>query len=332
MIHKTLPIKIEQRTKDGGRITISTSDLDRDRDRVIPGGARIENYLKNPVVQWGHSYHEPWSTIGKTTALEITPDGITADFELRPPANENDPQNIVRLLWEGEWIRTASIGFQPLEAVENEDGGRDFNEWELLEWSLVPVPANQAALRLAVKALDGEPLSQKPPEKKTAENPPESPVEFVETRTDDPSLLELKPYPNEHACRLRDPGDFQPDSFRRVSREHEGKEYNVIMGRLEGEDALTEQAYRYPKDTWEASEARAHCNTHDGSEFSPASDTGKTITNDNPIEPHQDGDEPDTDPPAEPQPTEHIEPEDFDADVLAALEQFISTLESAMAQ
>lgn len=72
------------------------------------------------------------------------------------------------------------------------------------------------------------------------------------------------PYPNEHACRLRDPGDFQPDSFRRTQREHEGKTYACIMGRLKGETTMTEQAYRYPKDAWDADEARAHCADHDG--------------------------------------------------------------------
>jgi len=72
------------------------------------------------------------------------------------------------------------------------------------------------------------------------------------------------PYPNEHACRLREPGDFQPDSFRRIQREHEGKRYSVIMGRLKGETTMTEQAYRYSKDTWSASQARSHCKSHDG--------------------------------------------------------------------
>ncbi len=79
------------------------------------------------------------------------------------------------------------------------------------------------------------------------------------------------PYPNEHACRLRDPGDFEEDSFRRSSRESDGKRYDVIMGRLTGEDTMTEQAYRYPKDVWTAAEARAHCTEHDGISFEPAS-------------------------------------------------------------
>lgn len=89
--------------------------------------------------------------------------------------------------------------------------------------------------------------------------------------------LEGKPYPNEHACRLRDPGDFQVDSFRRVSRESGGKKYSIIMGRLKGEDTMTEQAYRYAKDTWDAAAARKHCNSHDGASFEAASGKGRDI-------------------------------------------------------
>jgi len=159
MLRKTFDIVVKEKRKDGGRILINTAGLDRDRDRVLPSGARVENYERNPVVQWGHNYRDPWATVGKTNALEISEDGIIADFELRPAANDQDPQNVVLLLWNGGWIRTASIGFDPTVDgakawEENEEGGRDFMDWELLEWSLVPIPANQDALRLAVKAME----------------------------------------------------------------------------------------------------------------------------------------------------------------------------------
>lgn len=84
----------------------------------------------------------------------------------------------------------------------------------------------------------------------------------INTRTED--IKGLKPYPHEHACRLRDPGDFQSDSFRRVTREHDGKTYGVIMGKLAGETTMTEQAYRYPTAGWSESSAKAHCQDHDG--------------------------------------------------------------------
>ncbi len=79
------------------------------------------------------------------------------------------------------------------------------------------------------------------------------------------------PLENEHACRLRQPGQFKDDSFRRVTREHEGKKYGVIRGRLKSNDEWQDQAFRYPKDTWTESEARGHCKDHDGILFEPAS-------------------------------------------------------------
>jgi HK97 family phage prohead protease len=248
-IYKEFPITMTVTRKNGGRITINTAGLDRDHDRVLPIGAKIDNYLRNPIVQWGHDYRSPWATIGKTTSLEVSPEGIIADFELRPAANESDPQNIIRLLWEGGWVRTASIGFMPVKAKPNDMGGTDFEEWELLEWSVVSVPSNQDALRLALKALDNQ-----------------SEVADVEV---------LKPFPNEHACRLVDPAKFESDSFRRISREADGKPLDMILGRLKGEDTLTLQSYRYPKDDWQEAEARKHCTAHDGILFEPATEKGR---------------------------------------------------------
>jgi hypothetical protein len=133
-------------------------------DRVIPNGGDFENYKNNPVVQWSHGYSEPWQTVGRTNSLEASPEGIIADFELRPAANDQDPQNIVKLLWEGGWVRTASIGFIPKAAAPNKDGGNDFTQWELLEWSITPVPANPTALALAFKAMSDMPKVIKSPD------------------------------------------------------------------------------------------------------------------------------------------------------------------------
>lgn len=153
MQYKILEFKSADRRKDGGRITISTGGVDRDKDRVFPQGAKTANYLNNPVVLWGHNYYSAESLIGRSRSIEVTETGIVADFELRPAANESDPQNVVLLLWEQEFVRAASIGFLPNweKVLPNDFGGLDFVDWELLEFSLVSVPANADALRLAAK-------------------------------------------------------------------------------------------------------------------------------------------------------------------------------------
>lgn len=79
------------------------------------------------------------------------------------------------------------------------------------------------------------------------------------------------PYPSEHACRIKDPKDFEQDSFRRISQKTEdGKRIDLIIGKLKGESDTTVQAFRYPKDEWTAEEARDHCKAHDGILFEPA--------------------------------------------------------------
>ena len=80
--------------------------------------------------------------------------------------------------------------------------------------------------------------------------------------------MEGKPYPNEHSCRLKDPGKYE--TCRRTSRKHDGKEYFILTCRIKGGTKWEEQAFRYPKDTWGVAEARAHCKDHDGT-FEPAS-------------------------------------------------------------
>lgn len=87
------------------------------------------------------------------------------------------------------------------------------------------------------------------------------------------------PFPNEHACRVRDPADFQPGSFRRISQSSDGRQFSIIIGRLKGASSTTTQAYRYPKATWTVAQARGHCRRHDGT-FEPASGSSSSSTSD----------------------------------------------------
>ena len=96
--------------------------------------------------------------------------------------------------------------------------------------------------------------------------------EFIDKLRANPLLLnikdvdmEMKPYENEHSCRLRDPADFEDWSFKRIKRKSDDKEYSVIMWKLKWEDTMTEQAYRYNKDVWTETEAKNHCKDHDWS-------------------------------------------------------------------
>lgn len=87
-----------------------------------------------------------------------------------------------------------------------------------------------------------------------------------------------KPYPNEHSARLRDPGDFEADSFRRVNNKL-GPGIHAIFGRLKGETTLTLQAVRFAKDKFDVAEAKAWLkeNKFKAIKFEPAKEEGKGL-------------------------------------------------------
>lgn len=155
---------IRRKSADGeDEICISTPNYDRGNDRVFPLGGQLENYLKNPVVMWCHDYHGMTPAAGIPVAtcpyLKVTDEGIISG---PPNFVENDPfATRVKNAWDQNIIRTASIGFQPIDYEENDRGGYDYKTWEMLEFSLCPIPMNAEAMRVA-KSAGFEDLLAKP--------------------------------------------------------------------------------------------------------------------------------------------------------------------------
>jgi len=243
----------------------SSNVLDRIGDVIDQAGWKLQNYKKtNPVILWGHNQKEQRPPIGKALKVWIQDKGEkTAKlmFKVKFDLQDNFAKEIFRKIKDG-FINTVSVGFLPIEwkLMDEDDpfSGKKYTKQELLELSFVPVPANPEAL-VALKGMKDERFA--PVELKDLYQQKGEPIDIT------------KPYPNEHACRLKSPGLFKPESFKRMTRSHKGKKYGVIMGRLKGETTMTEQSYRYPKGIWDASSARAHCKAHKGIGFSPA--TGK---------------------------------------------------------
>ena len=108
MLHKTFEIK----AAEDGRMIASTPDVDRDKDRVLPNGAKLENFIKNPVLMYGHNYRDPWALIGKAGDIQIDSSGLNFVPELREAANDSDPMTVIRALWDQKllglhrWIQT----------------------------------------------------------------------------------------------------------------------------------------------------------------------------------------------------------------------------------
>jgi ATP-dependent Clp protease protease subunit len=68
------------------------------------------------------------------------------------------------------------------------------------------------------------------------------------------------PYPNEHAARVREPGDFKPDSFR---RKNISSGIDIIIGKLKsGGDSMETQAYRFDAKKYTAEQAKKWLKDH----------------------------------------------------------------------
>jgi len=127
------------------RSVITTAMPDRIGDVVVPTGMRnADEFLRNPVVLWAHQRDMP--PIGQCVKLELFPDRVVAEtqFARGVPFAED-----VFRLYEQGVLRGWSIGFMPKRSRPLRDGTR-YEEWDLLEYSAVPVPENPAALTLAV--------------------------------------------------------------------------------------------------------------------------------------------------------------------------------------
>ena len=152
-ILKNTEITPLDRNKNGSYdILISSSSVDGDNDTIAQDGWKLERYLSNPVVMYGHDYTGQTPAggipVGLSNALTLDALGLIANFNFREPANEQDFVTVVRSAWEQEFLRAGSVGFKPVKYIWNEErGGYDFSEQELIEWSIVSIPANADALR-----------------------------------------------------------------------------------------------------------------------------------------------------------------------------------------
>jgi len=116
----------------------STSAIDRQGDSIDQSGWELLNFIKNPVLLWAHRYDE--LPVGKITNIEITELGLEAEVEF---ADHQKAQDVKKLVDDGA-LNAVSVGFIPKER-----NGNIITRAELLEISIVPVPANQEAILLS---------------------------------------------------------------------------------------------------------------------------------------------------------------------------------------
>lgn len=132
----------EATDEDSGtfEVIISTSDKDRHGEIVDINGWETERYMRNPIVLWGHDYHQ--LPIGVCDELRIEGNKLIAKGRFAP-MEANPFAQQVRKLYDAKMLRATSVGF-----IAREMQGNVITRAELLEFSFVGVPANAEALSL----------------------------------------------------------------------------------------------------------------------------------------------------------------------------------------
>lgn len=143
MIFKTV-------ASDGGLdFVLSDDTVDRYGDIIDAKGWVLTNFKKNPIALFGHSNGFP---IGTWANLRVEGNKLIGTLKLAARGTSARIDELISLVEQGI-LRAVSVGFIPIKSEPiNPDrpyGPQKYTKQELLETSLVSVPANPAALALA---------------------------------------------------------------------------------------------------------------------------------------------------------------------------------------
>lgn len=133
---------------------ISTDDKDR-MNEVVEQSWDLDNYKANPIVIWGHDPSNPDNVLGRAIEINTEKDGdrtiTTAKVQFAEEGTSRGVDTVWSLVKQGI-LRTVSVGFIPHTFKDgDEDSGiaQVLADNELLEFSIVPIPANPQAVALA---------------------------------------------------------------------------------------------------------------------------------------------------------------------------------------
>jgi len=141
-----------------GRFVMSAKAKDRDGDVVFTDGIDITEFVKNPICLLNHRSSDP---IGTWDGVSKTPNMMEGDAVLGAVGTTPEIDKAAGLIGAGI-LRASSIGFIPktVKRITLEDGTPTWSfeivECELVECSLVSIPANPMAL---AKGSKEEPLA-----------------------------------------------------------------------------------------------------------------------------------------------------------------------------
>ena len=131
----------------GLEFVLSDETPDRMDDVIMSDGWDLTNFTKNPIALFGHQSSFP---IGTWKNVRVVNKQLRGELELAQRGTSERINEIISLV-EQNILRAVSVGFRPKESKPRaeSDWGLFFTKSELVETSLVSVPANPNALAVA---------------------------------------------------------------------------------------------------------------------------------------------------------------------------------------
>jgi HK97 family phage prohead protease len=131
------------------KFIITTNNVDRYGDIVEPSGMDATTFLENPVFLFNHISSSDLMPIGKCLSLTPSENGVIGETIIHGKTELS--KDALVMVQEG-YLKAVSIGFMPTEweSLPSDPKSwcepRKYTKWQLLEYSLVNIPANPYAL------------------------------------------------------------------------------------------------------------------------------------------------------------------------------------------
>jgi HK97 family phage prohead protease len=123
----------------------SDDTVDRYNEKINQSGWQLDNFRANPVIPDCHDYSSIGKILGRADSVDVVNNQLVNRVRF---CTDNPMGNMAYKMAKGGFLKSQSVGFIPLEwtnGAANDQPDRTYTKCELLEISLVVVPANPGA-------------------------------------------------------------------------------------------------------------------------------------------------------------------------------------------
>jgi HK97 family phage prohead protease len=147
-IHAGLHVEVREVTSDDLPLmdfVASDESVDRYNEVIRLDGWQLDNYRRNPVIVDSHDYSSIAKILGNSPLIDVREGRLINRVRF---ATDNPLGNMAWKMARAGFIKSQSVGFIPIDwqtGKNADEPARTYTKQELLEISLVAVPANPGA-------------------------------------------------------------------------------------------------------------------------------------------------------------------------------------------